>query len=232
MNETTQTILLIAVILILISQKTKLTKTSKSADILLDSSTIIDGRIIDIAEAGFLPGRLVVPKFIVNELQLLADGGDAHKRERARFGLDVVARLQAEIKDVKMIDYKSVTAKATDDKLIETAKKQGAILCTNDFNLNKVAVIEGIKVLNVNQLAQAVRPTALPGEKHTIKIVQKGSNKDQGVGYLEDGTMVVVNDAGRMINKTVEVSVTRMLQTEAGKMMFAKRLSNGPKKQF
>lgn len=228
MNEKLQTLLLVIVILVLISQRTQLIKTTKSKEILLDSSTIIDGRIIDIALVGFLPGQLVIPRFIVAELQLIADGADAHKRERARFGLDVVARLQSEIKGVKVVDINNITAKNTDDKLLQAAKKRSAYLCTNDFNLNKVAVIEGIEVLNINELAQAVRPTALPGEKHTIKIVQKGSNRDQGVGYLEDGTMVVVSGAGKMINKIVDVSVTRMLQTEAGKMMFAKIIN--PKK--
>lgn len=229
MNETLQTALLVAILGVLFTQRIGITKKSGKQQVLLDSSTIIDGRIIDIAVAGFVPGQLIVPKFIVSELQLLADGQDAHKRERARFGLDVIARLQEELKDVKIIDFQA-TAKNTDDKLLETAKKRGAMLCTNDFNLNKVAVIEGVTVLNVNQLAQAVRPTALPGEKHAVKIVQKGSNKNQGVGYLEDGTMVVVNDAGRMINKTVDVTVTRMLQTEAGKMMFARRIDDRPQR--
>lgn len=222
MNENLQTAILLAILALIITQRFGSLKTQSKNQILLDSSTIIDGRIIDIALAGFVPGTLIIPNFIVAELQLIADSQDAHKRERARFGLDVVSRLQEEIKDVKVVDFNNVSAKMTDDKLLEVAKKYGHMLCTNDFNLNKVAVIAGIRVLNVNELAQAVRPTALPGEKHTIKIVQKGSNKDQGVGYLDDGTMVVVSGAGRMIGKKADINVTRMLQTEAGKMMFAK----------
>ncbi len=226
MTENLQTAILLAILAILITQRFSMRKVQSKNDILLDSSTIIDGRIIDVALAGFIPGTLVIPNFIIAELQLIADSQDAHKRERARFGLDVVTRLQEEVKDVKVIDFKNISSKMTDDKLLETAKKYSSILCTNDFNLNKVAVIAGIKVLNVNELAQAVRPTALPGEKHLVKIVQKGSNKDQGVGYLDDGTMVVVSGAGKMIGKKAEVNVTRMLQTEAGKMMFAKLIQS------
>lgn len=194
--------------------------------VILDTSAIIDGRIVDITKAGFMPGVLVVPQFVVRELQLLADGNDSHKRERARFGLDVIARMQSELPKTiitTQTDFKDV--KTTDDKLIKLAVKDSAYLCTSDFNLNKVANIEGVKVLNVNELAQAVRPEALPGEKYSVKIVQKGSNKDQGVGYLEDGTMVVVSGTGNAIGKHVDVSVTRMLQTEAGKMMFAKPIT-------
>ncbi len=228
MTENLQTFILIAILALLITQRFSTRKVQSKNEILLDSSTIIDGRIIDIALAGFVPGTLVVPNFIVAELQLIADSQDPHKRERARFGLDVVSRLQEEIKDVKIMDF-NVSSKMTDDKLLEVAKKRSSILCTNDFNLNKVAVIAGIKVLNVNELAQAVRPTALPGEKHNVKIVQKGSNKDQGVAYLDDGTMIVVSGAGKMIGKKADVSVTRMLQTEAGKMMFARLAqSNNP----
>ncbi len=189
----------------------------------MDTSTIIDGRIIDVAKGGFLPGKVLVPKFVIAEMQLLADGRDAHKRERARFGLDVVAALQQEVPGGVVIsdhDYKEL--KFTDDKLVRLCEDKGYYLCTNDFNLNKVAVVHGVRVLNINQLSQDLRPPVLPGEAIEIKIVQKGSNKDQGVGYLDDGTMVVVAGAGRMIGKKVSVSVTRMLQTEAGKMIFSK----------
>jgi len=188
----------------------------------MDTSTLIDGRVIDVAKSGFLPGKVLIPKFVVAELQLLADGRDPHKRERARFGLDVVAALQQEVPGgvtISNIDYPDV--KFTDDKLIKMCEEQKSYLCTHDFNLNKVAVVHGITVLNINQLSQDLRPPVLPGENLEIKIVQKGSNRDQGVGYLEDGTMVVVAGAGRMIGKKVRVSVTRMLQTEAGKMIFS-----------
>ncbi len=218
--------LLVTILLILISQKEQnRTKRNRGA-LVLDSSALIDGRIVDVAKAGFAPDRLIVPRFIVHELQLLADGGDAHKRERARFGLDMVSVLQEELTDRVIITEDDFPAeKATDDKLVRMAVKVSGDLCTTDYNLNKVAKIAGVRVLNLNELAQSVRPVALPGEKQTVKIVQKGSSKDQGVGYLEDGTMVVVSGAGHMIGKKVEVSVTRMLQTEAGKMMFAKRAS-------
>ncbi len=223
MIEIIQTIMLAGIVFLLVKQYTqKMPSRGSQNEVILDSSAIIDGRIIDIAQAGFMPGVMVVPQFIVRELQFLADGNDSHKRERARFGLDVVARLQSELPTQVRVEQTDFTdKKATDDKLVQLAVDMSAYLCTNDFNLNKVAIIEGVRVLNVNELAQAVRPMALPGENHKVKIVQKGSNKDQGVGYLEDGTMIVVSGAGNMIGKTVEVAVTRMLQTEAGKMMFA-----------
>lgn len=226
MLEIIQTILLIIVLLIVTRQfkASNLFQKGNKQSVILDSSAIIDGRIIEIAQTGFLPGNIIIPQFIVRELQLVADSNDSHKRERARFGLDMVERLQSELPDqVYMEKMDFLDRKATDDKLIQLAISKKSYLCTNDFNLNKVAVIEGVRVLNVNQLSQAVRPVALPGENHVIKIVQKGSSKDQGVGYLEDGTMVVVNGAGNMIGKKIEVAVTRMLQTEAGKMMFASK---------
>lgn len=221
--ETIQTLLLLVILLVVLKQTVNKTSNKRGkASVILDTSAIIDGRVIDIAHAGFLPDTIVVPQFIVRELQLLADGKDSHKRERARFGLDVVARLQAELSDQIVIEKTDFTDKnATDDKLVQLAVNKKAYLCTNDFNLNKVAVTEGVRVLNLNELAQAMRPVALPGEDYRLKIVQKGSNKDQGVGYLEDGTMVVIGNASNMVGKTVDVSVTRMLQTEAGKMMFA-----------
>lgn len=229
--EIIQTFALVIIILILLKQYSVKTLPKKSTNsVVLDTSAIIDGRIIDIAHAGFMPGMMIVPQFIVRELQLLADGNDSHKRERARFGLDVVARLQAELSDQVILEKTDfLDKKATDDKLVQLAVDKKAFLCTNDFNLNKVAVTERVRVLNINQLAQAVRPVALPGENHRLKIVQKGSSKDQGVGYLEDGTMVVIGNASNMIGKTVDVSVTRMLQTEAGKMMFAVVKKDNPK---
>lgn len=224
--EIIQLLLLVVIIILLIKQYVLLPSVKKSIDsVVLDTSALIDGRIVEVAKAGFVPGKLIVPQFVVQELQLLADGGDSHKRERARFGLDVIVLLQSELGDrieVLDVDYKDI--RATDDKLVELAYQKSAFLCTTDYNLNKVAVVKGVRVLNMNELAQAVRPSALPGEKHSVKIVQKGSNKDQGVGYLDDGTMVVVSGAGNMIGKKLDISVTRMLQTEAGKMMFAKRV--------
>lgn len=225
MIEIIQTILLGGIALYLFFEKSqKSFLKSRTRGMILDSSALIDGRIVDVVKAGFTPPKLIIPQFIVRELQLLADGNDSHKRERARFGLDVVKQLQAEFPDTTEICRSDFTdIRATDDKLVRLASDISADLCTTDYNLNKVATIEGVRVLNVNELANAVRPVALPGEKNETKIIQRGSSKDQGVGYLDDGTMVVVSGAGNMIGKTVGIEVTRMLQTEAGKMIFARR---------
>lgn len=197
-------------------------REQKNQSLILDTSGIIDGRIIAIAKAGFVPQQVVVPQFVVAELQHLADTGDSQKRERARFGLDVIRELQ----DLRRVDvevarqnFKNI--KEVDDKLIALAKELGAMLYTTDYNLNKVAQIEGITVLNVNELAQALRPPRLPGERVEIKITQVGQDKTQGVGYLDDGTMVVVENAGKMVGQKVKVQFSRILQTQAGKMMFA-----------
>jgi uncharacterized protein YacL len=187
----------------------------------LDTCALIDGRIVELVKLGFVPDELVVPEFIVHELQMLADGNDAHKRERARFGLDVVKELQNSDTVSVIIDDSVQNNQPTDDKLVTLAKKLNTGLYTTDYNLNKVADIQGVKVLNVNELAQQLRPTALPGEKKTVKILQKGSNPKQGVGYLDDGTMIVVDDAANQIGRIVEVEVTRVHQTMAGKMLFA-----------
>lgn len=217
---------LLMTILIAVLWPKRARRRQQTDALILDSSALIDGRIMEVSKTGFIPGKLIVPEFIVHELQLLADGHDAHKRERARFGLDVVKLLQDELGDrVVLVSGMQTETSKTDDKLVALAKEVSAGICTTDYNLNKVATINGIRVYNLNELSQAVRPVALPGERHTIKLVQKGSSKDQGVGYLEDGTMVVVSGAGNMIGKKVDVDVTRMLQTEAGKMIFAKRVA-------
>ncbi len=195
---------------------------SSKPRIVLDSCALIDGRIVNVVQAGFLAGELIIPQFILNELQLLADGQDSHKRERARFGLDVVHELQTDKQITLTIDRNAIPAvAATDDKLIALAKKLNASLYTTDYNLSKVAIAENIKVLNINELAQQLRPVNLPGEEIEIKIIQKGSNQDQGVGYLEDGTMIVVDGASRYIGKQLTAHVDRMHQTVAGKMAFA-----------
>lgn len=194
--------------------------TRKSRQLILDTCALIDGRIIELSKSGFVPERLIVPDFVLHELQMLADGADAHKRERARFGLDVVRELQ-DMKDTRVIIDRSITQREpNDDKLVSLALRLGAPLYTTDYNLNKLAEIKGVRVLNVNELAQNLRPVALPGERKLVKILQKGSNAKQGVGYLEDGTMVVVDGAARLIGKNVEVEVTRTHQTVAGKMLF------------
>lgn len=188
----------------------------------VDTSGLIDGRIIDIVGSGFVPPRLIIPQFVVAELQFLADQGDAYKRERARYGLDVVRRLQ-DMRQTEVVIKPGMARgiKEVDDKLVALAKKAGAMLYTTDFNLNQVAQIEGVRVLNVNELAQGLRAMHLPGEKRDIKITQVGQDRSQGVGYLEDGTMVVVEQAAKKLNQHVQVEFTRMLQTQAGKMMFA-----------
>lgn len=202
-------------------------KTKSGSQTILDTCALIDGRIIELANNGFLAGSLVIPHFILSELQHLADGSDAHKRERARFGLEVVQQLQAN-KDLTVIvdDSEFNEINQVDDKLVALAQKLNGNLYTTDYNLNKVADIKGVKVLNVNELAQHLRPLALPGETKSIKIVQKGSNKNQGVGYLDDGTMVVVDGALKSVGKTVNIEVTRTHQTVAGKMIFAEIKKN------
>lgn len=230
--DITQILLLIAILYFIVKDVFLSSLGSKGGrKVVLDSCALIDGRILDIANAGFTPSQIIIPRFVINELQLLADGSDSHKRERARFGLDVVQALQKSA-NCDVIVYKDEISKSmpTDDRLVITAKKLSADLCTIDYNLNKVAAIEGVRVLNVNELANAIRPVALPGEKKRIKIVQKGSNKDQGVGYLEDGTMVVVEGASRSIGKHVDVEVSRFIQTDAGKMLFARSLTGKSQK--
>lgn len=223
MNDYIQIALLAIILALVVQQRSQKSNrpSTKSKKMVLDTCALIDGRIVELVKLGFVPDQLVVPEFIVHELQMLADGGDAHKRERARFGLDVVKELQESDTVEVIIDDSVQTKQPTDDKLVTLAKKLNTGLYTTDYNLNKVADIQGVKVLNVNELAQQLRPIALPGEKKVIKILQKGSNPKQGVGYLEDGTMVVVDDAASQIGKLVEVEVTRAHQTVAGKMLFA-----------
>lgn len=204
-------------------------KTNSS--VILDSCALIDGRILEISKTGFMPRELVVADFILAELQLLADGNDSHKRERARFGLEIVQQLQQEPGLSVSIERTYVKAATTDDKLVKLAKKNNAALCTIDFNLNQVASIEGVRVLNVNELSHAIRPIALPGEGLEVKVLQAGSSRDQGVGYMEDGTMVVIDGARRDIGKIVKVSITRTHQTLAGKMLFANKIVDGDSKK-
>ncbi len=190
--------------------------------LILDSCGLIDGRIVDIARIGFVPQNILIPQFIIAELQFLADHGDSHKRERARYGLDVIRMLQdLRRTNVVIARERFKNVREVDDKLVALAKQYGALLYTTDYNLNKVAQIEGVEVLNVNELAQAMRPNRLPGEKMEIKITQVGQDKTQGVGYLDDGTMVVVERAGNKVGQKIVVEFSRMLQTAAGKMMFA-----------
>lgn len=193
--------------------------------ILLDTSVLIDGRIIAIAKSGFIGDTLVVPRSVVGELQFLADNADHEKRARARYGLDVVSDLQSiPHVTVEILQDGSKAEEGVDERLLSLAKKYNAAVCTIDYNLNKVAVVEGITVLNVNELSQSLRMAHLPGERMVLDLVQKGQDAHQGVGYLSDGTMVVVEHASKYIGQPVEIEFIRSLQTAAGKMMFARRV--------
>src|SRR5205085_172046 len=198
-------------------------KQGKKVYKILDTSVIIDGRIADIAETGFLDGILVLPQFVLRELQLVADSADSLKRNRGRRGLDVMQRIQkmASI-TVQIVEDDFPAVREVDLKLIELAKLYEAKIVTNDFNLNKVAQLQGVEVLNINELANALKPIVLPGEVMKVFILKEGKEYNQGVAYLDDGTMVVVDNARKMIGKTIDVSVTSVLQTTAGKMIFGK----------
>ena len=194
---------------------------------ILDTSAIIDGRIADIAETGFLEGALVVPEFVLRELQMVADSSDSSKRQRGRRGLDVLQRMRGNAQiTVQIADEDFPQVREVDLKLIELAKRMEAKIVTNDFNLNKVAQVRGVQVLNINDLANSLRPVVLPGEKMRVVIMKEGKEFDQGVGYLDDGTMVVVDHARRLIGRSVEICVTSVLQTASGKMIFG-RLDDG-----
>ena len=190
---------------------------------ILDTSVIIDGRIADIAATGFLDGVLIIPQFVLWELQLVADSGDSLKRNRGRRGLDVLQRIQKnKAIHVQIIETDYPKVKGVDLKLIQLAKDTDGKIVTNDFNLNKIAQLQGVTVLNINELANTLKPIMLPGETMRVFILKEGKEHNQGVAYLDDGTMVVVDNARRQISKTVEVSVTSVLQTTAGKMIFGR----------
>jgi uncharacterized protein YacL len=190
---------------------------------LLDTSVIIDGRIQDICDTAFIEGTLVVPQFILKELQLVADSSDALKRQRGRRGLDVLDHLQKSSQvSVIISEMNFPEVRDVDSKLIELAKHLDAKIITNDMNLNKVARLQGLKVLNINELANALKPVVLPGESMRVFILKEGKEKDQGVAYLDDGTMVVVDNSRRMIGQTIDITVTSVLQTTVGKMIFGR----------
>lgn len=198
------------------------TNNKSCSSIIVDSSGLIDGRILDIAKASFINAKLIIPKCVVLELQSMADKSDSLKRERARFGLDIIQQLQA-LKGVKVVHSNQNSNKEVDEQLVKIAAKLNAKIYSTDYNLQQVAQIAGVAVMNVNQLMQALRPIALPDEKLQIKLVKKGEgkNKNQAVGFLPDGTMVVVDKAKSYVNKTVTVKVTKVMQTVSGRMMFA-----------
>jgi len=196
--------------------------------VLLDTSVIIDGRIADVAETGFIDATLLVPRFVLAELQHIADSSDALRRNRGRRGLDVLNRLQGlDAVEVEIGDQDIKGTHDVDRKLVRLADRLGCPVMTNDYNLNRVAEIEGIKVLNLNELANAVKTIVLPGETLEVRIIQEGKEYGQGVGYLDDGTMVVVDNARKMISKTIDIVVTSVLQTTAGKMIFGRYLEPG-----
>lgn len=190
---------------------------------LLDTSVLIDGRIADVCEAHFMEGTLIVPRFVLRELQMVADSSDGLKRQRGRRGLDVLERMRKLPQiHVRVEDEAVLQAAEVDHKLVELALRMGAKIVTNDFNLNKVATVQGVVVLNVNQLANALKPVVLPGEAMRVLVLREGKEANQGIAYLEDGTMVVVDGARRLINKTVDIIVTSVHQTTAGKMIFGR----------
>ncbi len=190
---------------------------------ILDTSVIIDGRIADVAETGFLTGTLIIPQFILRELQQVADSPDSSKRQRGRRGLDMLNRLQNNSSlDIQIVETDFPSVREVDLKLIELGKQIDAVIVTNDFNLNKVAQLRGVNVLNVNELANALKPVVLPGEAMRVFILKEGKEYNQGVAYLDDGTMVVVDNARRLIGKNTDIAVTSVLQTTAGKMIFGR----------
>jgi uncharacterized protein YacL len=199
---------------------------------ILDTSVIIDGRIADICETGFIEGTLTVPRFVLDELQYIADSGDSMKRSRGRRGLDILNRMQKSGGiHIEVIDQDFPRIKGVDAKLVALAQAQKGKILTNDFNLNKVAELQGIKILNVNELANALKPVVLPGESMTVKIIKDGKEPGQGVAYLDDGTMIIVDHAKKYQGQVVEVNVTSVLQTTAGRMIFSemKGLANDKK---
>src|SRR6476469_3708804 len=195
---------------------------------ILDTSVIIDGRIADVAETGFLTGTLIIPQFILRELQQVADSPDSSKRQRGRRGLDMLNRLQNNASlDIQIVETDFPSVREVDLKLIELGKQLGdAVIVTNDLNLNKVAQLRGVNVLNINELANALKPVVLPGEAMRVFILKEGKEYNQGVAYLDDGTMVVVDNARRLISRNIDVVVTSVLQTTAGKMIFGRFIEN------
>lgn len=217
-------------IIYLLSRKSK--TNSSLRRILLDTSVLIDGRIYDLAKTGFLNDELIIPRSVIAELQLLADNADNQKRTRGRFGLDLIAKLQRlDAVSVTIFQDKRFTPEGVDNRLLELAKNHHFALATIDYNLNKVATVEQITVLNINELVKVLKTNLLPGEIINLKLIQPGQSPDQAIGYLPDGSMVVVANAKKFINKTIEVKISRYLQTDAGKMIFAELIENNKKKE-
>ncbi len=196
---------------------------SQNRTVLLDTSVIIDGRVADIAKTGFLPGTLLIPRFVLNELQYIADSSDNLRRARGRRGMEVLSELQkASSVVVRISDIDVEGVREVDDKLVILARQLKCPILTNDYNLNRVAELQGVSILNINELANSVKSVVLPGESMTISIIQEGKESNQGVGYMDDGTMVVIENGNRLIGQTRDVTVTKVLQTAAGRMIFAR----------
>jgi uncharacterized protein YacL len=200
---------------------------------ILDTSVIIDGRVADLCETGFLEGTFLVPQFILHELQHIADSSDSLKRARGRRGLDILNKIQKMVDiDVRIVDDDFPQVKDVDSKIVVLAKKVGAKVITNDLNLNKVAELQGVRVLNINELCNALRPVVLPGETIRVFVLKEGKEAGQGVAYLDDGTMIVVDNAKRCIGRNVDVVVTSVLQTTAGRMIFTRLKEEAEKEEF
>lgn len=198
-------------------------KGIREKTILMDTSVIIDGRIVDIAHTGFLPGGLIIPRFVLNELQYVADSAENLRRQRGRRGIEVVSQLQKDKTiSVTVVDLDVEGIRDVDEKLISLARQMHIPILTNDFNLNKIAELQGVKILNINDLANAVKSILMPGETLSVKVIQEGKEMGQGVAYLDDGTMVVIEEGQKMLNHEILVMVTKVLQTAAGRMIFAK----------
>jgi uncharacterized protein YacL len=197
-------------------------RASGDPHIVVDTSAIIDGRIAEIVESGFIYGTLVVPKFVLDELQHIADSSDTLRRNRGRRGLEILAKMQKDSPTpIEIVDEPLAEIPEVDAKLVALARERSKAILTNDYNLNRVAELQGVRVLNINSLANAVKPAVLPGEELRVRVIQEGKEAGQGVGFLDDGTMVVVEGGVRYIDKDLDVSVTRVLQTVAGRMIFA-----------
>lgn len=203
----------------------------RANQLIVDTSALIDGRVTDIVKAGFISGSLIIPRFVLDELQHIADSYDPTRRNRGRRGLEVLSHLQEELDihvQISGVDFKDIPD--VDSKLVRLGKLLGCAIITNDFNLNQVAKIQGVQVLNINELANSVRPVVLAGDELTVRIIQEGKEPGQGVGFLDDGTMIVIEDGRRYMNTELTVAVTKVLQTSAGRMIFAHRKSESEQK--
>ena len=214
-----------------ISTQDSSSRWSRDKSILMDTSVIIDGRIVDIAKTGFLPGALIIPRFVLNELQYVADSSENLRRQRGRRGIDVVSQLQKDKSiSVTVVDLDVEGVREVDEKLIALSRQMHVPILTNDFNLNRIGELQGAQILNINDLANAVKSILMPGETLPVRVIQEGKESGQGVAYLDDGTMVVIEEGQQFLNKEITVVVSKVLQTAAGRMIFAKPGEENSKK--